>query len=328
MKKILLAGCAFLVALTMNAQTPGLDTTGSAFDDFASAPYGDATGGLFWWGDSILGSGQNPNFKAVLTRDTVAMKMDVVVTQEYNGFVPFGVGFGDSNGDGTGTVTTADFSGNSSYQVVLTNNSDSTVNIRVTPQDVNLNEVDTDTAWGLDPANGWKYVIDIQLAPGATDTLQAGSSNSESAILSGDYVGSSKADWACPTPPCQQKTLDLAVLKGFNVTVTNANKNAADNFAHYGLADVSISINSFRMGRAVVAVGLDDKAEVLKANLFPNPATSVLNFTEELEDVSVYNAQGLQVFTAEKATSINVEGMQSGVYVLRSSKGAKTFVVK
>lgn len=328
MKKILLAGCALIASLTMNAQTPGLDAVGGfAYDDFASAPYGDANGGLFWWGDSILNGGSNAGFQAILNRDTLGGKLDVQLTQAYNQFVPFGVGFGDSNGDGTGVAVTADFSANSDYMVSFTNNSDSVINIRVTPQDVNLNEVDTDTAWGLDPANGWKYPIDVTVAAQGTATLMVGSTNSQGAVLSGNYVGASKADWSCPTPPCQLKVIDLSKIKGFNITVTNKNQNAADNFAHWGLANVNLSITSFKIGKEV-AVGLSAKTEKLAAEVFPNPANSKVNFSSELTDVVIFNAQGVVVKELASATEINVENFEAGIYFIKSNEGTTSLVVE
>lgn len=330
MKRILLAACTLAAAFSINAQTPGVDkVNGIVFDDFAqTTEYGDSSGGIFWWGDSILGSGENPNFKATLTRDTANTELDVVLTQGYGEYVPFGLGLGDTKGDGTGDLVQVDMSANPVYIVTFTNNSDSTLDFRVSPQDINNNVIDTDSAWtGLEENTAYKYTIDVRVGPNSSATLQAGGASTGGETLSGTFTGASQADYDCAVgAPCKVTDLDLTKITGFNITVTNAIKNEADGFKPYALDAINISVNSFQVGAE--PTGISDELAESGVSIYPNPAVSSLNISEELENVSVFNSQGIQVLAVEKASKLDVSSLETGVYVLKSNKGTTTFVIK
>jgi hypothetical protein len=66
----------------------------------------------------------------------------------------------------------------------------------------------------------------------------------------------------------------------------------------------------------------------LKTAIYPNPATSVVNFGRTLTNVSVYNSNGILVETLNSASSINVESFKAGVYLINSTEGSTRFVVK
>ncbi len=78
----------------------------------------------------------------------------------------------------------------------------------------------------------------------------------------------------------------------------------------------------------VTPVGFADDIVKLKANIYPNPATSTLNFSEELEGVVIYNSKGTVMFSAAKAKNVNVAEFNKGIYFLQTSKGSKSFVVE
>lgn len=78
----------------------------------------------------------------------------------------------------------------------------------------------------------------------------------------------------------------------------------------------------------VTPVGFGDDIVKLKANIYPNPATSTLNFSEELEGIVIYNSKGMVMFSAAKAKSVNVAEFSKGIYYLQTAKGSKSFVVE
>lgn len=69
-------------------------------------------------------------------------------------------------------------------------------------------------------------------------------------------------------------------------------------------------------------------AAQLKTAVYPNPATSEVNFGQTLTNVSVYNANGVLVETLNSASSLNVSTFKSGVYFINATEGATRFVVK
>ena len=78
----------------------------------------------------------------------------------------------------------------------------------------------------------------------------------------------------------------------------------------------------------ITPVGFADDVVALKASIYPNPATSTLNFSEELEGVVIYNSNGTVMFSAAKAKNVNVAEFNKGIYFLQTSKGSKSFVVE
>lgn len=92
--------------------------------------------------------------------------------------------------------------------------------------------------------------------------------------------------------------------------------------AEVALDDVTVSSNEFVAG-----------TEGFAANTFamyPNPATAgVVNFSKPLA-VTIYDFTGKAVFTsAKEITSININGLASGIYLVKTANGAaKKLIVK
>lgn len=64
-------------------------------------------------------------------------------------------------------------------------------------------------------------------------------------------------------------------------------------------------------------------------SVFPNPVSEgVINFSEELELVELYNTQGNLVKTGVNTNELNVDGLSAGIYVVQSNKGYKRVVIK
>ncbi len=111
MKKLYSITAAFsMMFMLAQAQQPELTAVG-LFDDFSTEtpPFvADPITGfaLNWWGKD----GQ-----ITLTPDPANKQLKVQMTQAAYAYDPFGVGFGDSNGDGSGIANTIDISGDGTF---------------------------------------------------------------------------------------------------------------------------------------------------------------------------------------------------------------------
>lgn len=330
MKKILLMASAVFAMSASFAQLGD-----NAFqDDFASTDeYGDSTGGIFWWGKDALGGTQDPNFKATWVR--AEGSVTYTVTQGFNEYVPFGLGFGGPEA----TPKTIDISADQTYKMTVKNDGDSTILVRLAAKDVNENLVDTDSKWndGDIEGNAWKYVIDIKLEAGATGTIEAGSSNGSGAPegeMSGTFEGAYYAAYPGPT---RDSSFDATVLNGVNITVINANNTGAaasgPQYAPYGLTDYPVTISYISVGDVSsidTGIGFD---ELLNSNnsfaVFPNPVTgSVINFEENKENIQIFNAQGTLVNSISSAKSVNISSLDKGFYLIHTDAGYANFIVE
>lgn len=74
--------------------------------------------------------------------------------------------------------------------------------------------------------------------------------------------------------------------------------------------------------------GLFDFAKVELLNAFPNPASSVVNFTQRLTNVVVLDATGMEVEKINSATELNVSSYKSGIYLIKAEQGIAKVIVK
>ena len=56
--------------------------------------------------------------------------------------------------------------------------------------------------------------------------------------------------------------------------------------------------------------------------LFPNPTNGLVNFSENIEEIKIYNNLGVLVFENKNKNKINLKNLSNGVYsaVLSSNK--------
>ena len=328
MKKNLLLSAIALSSLLAIGQTTetGCDlgyTATSATDNFKTVvEYGDSSGGVFWFGADKNGS------DITFERKSADGQLVLDVTQADSQFEPIGFGFGDSNGDGTGTPVLLDISGNPVFEISATNNSATeTIQVRLAVQDESNYKVELNT----DATNAEPYLgqIVMTLDPGATE------------ILTGTFEGGAEGiydstacvnEGATPTGDnnCIIMKADLTKISTVLVTVINAEQPESNSYQPLALTDVPVTINYVKIGVdcEFSSLGLNDKVRTLNATLYPNPTSSKVNFSEELEDVAVFNSRGIQVFSAAKATSIDVTDFSEGIYFLQTAKGSKSFVVE
>lgn len=78
------------------------------------------------------------------------------------------------------------------------------------------------------------------------------------------------------------------------------------------------------------ATGLFSSASsTTNVSMYPNPAVSGnVNFSEELTNVTVYDAIGNVQFNASEASTINVSSFESGMYIIQSNEGVFKLIVK
>lgn len=344
MKKILLSAmCLAAFTFAANAQNcvTGVQTTGF-FDDYSSATEPaseDGTFGLFHWGEPDLTGDDNPNFQAVLNRNTTSGKLDVTVTQGYGEYVPFGISFGDGN--------LLNLSENASFSVTVTNHStgsaaDSTIRFRMLVQDEADNVLDTDAKFSNDnqPSNAWRFALEIAIAPGQTKTFTANTLNTgdPAVSLSGTYLGGYSAVYPGPV---MNQNFDFTKVKSVLFTVTNNKQNAADGYKHMGLNNTKISIDDVKIGACVLGT---KSASIASSKLYPNPASEIANIELALKstsDVKVTVSDMMGKVVAEVANekasdiakSFDVSALTKGVYTVNyyingSPAKAEMLVVK
>lgn len=315
MKRILLSALALTSVYFAKAQcTANVNTLGFYDDVSTDAELGNDAlgtgGGLYWWDEPTLGGDDNVNFQATRSTRSSATGAEVyTVTQNYAEFVPFGIGFGDSNGDGSGTAYTIDLSGDATFSFTCKNNDpDSTIKIRIAIQDTDGDVIDTySSADGVAWGDIWQHSIEWVVAPGATVTC------------SGDFTGGYYANYG---PNTADQNVDFTAIKGVNFTVINNGQNVADNYNHWGFADVEIEIDNVKVGNCT-ATGLSLSESAVATTVAPNPTSgaAVVSYPAQSGDVtvSVSDLVGNEVATASgSATSTNIDasGLASGLYIV------------
>ncbi|MFN3405660.1 MAG: T9SS type A sorting domain-containing protein [Cytophagaceae bacterium] len=202
---------------------------GVVFEDFSSAEeiFYEDNSGLFMW---------TAQPATTWTRNTVNKRLDVVATQAYGAFQPFGIAFGTENPDGSGALHTVNLSANKNFSVKVKNNHSSiTIKFRMAIQDANGKIIDTYASAGSTTfANAWQHVIEMSVAPGETKTL------------SGTYEGGYYADY---NAGALVQGFDFTKVATVLFTVINSAQNASDNWNHMGFSNLSMNIMDVKLGQ-------------------------------------------------------------------------------
>lgn len=201
-----------------------------AKDDFAQADnYGDAvTGkGVYWWTGSAYS----------MTRDDANSRLELDVTDADPTYTTFGLGFGDTEGDGTGTDFTMDLSSNATlaFDIENTHATEDLV-LTMSLKDISGNQVEIlkDTTTSKDKA-----------------TVNIGASSTESVTM--DLLGGyTVVNWACAgTTDCPTLGFDFDFTKvtgvGFHINGGAGVDNTLDAFTG------TVYISDFTLGSAVAA---------------------------------------------------------------------------
>lgn len=76
-------------------------------------------------------------------------------------------------------------------------------------------------------------------------------------------------------------------------------------------------------------VGLENRIAEATLGVYPNPATDVVYFKENvIADVQVYSITGEIVLRRNNVSQVNIETLKPGYYILKAEAGNKTFVDK
>lgn len=366
MKKILLS--AFTLGLGLSAMSQGITTKAafddfrkaSEFADQYSIPRSEfntfANGACGTLDTAYMGlftyeSKDTDTIKMTVTRNMTDGQLDLEVTQFKGKYEPFGFIFGSYCKDGGEGKFGLDLSANAMLEFTVKVNSldlkptmvDGTpsngtgVQIKVQAEDGKGNSIAFDKSYNGLAKDAWKYEIGItgDVATQTTnnfnnelDHIEAGETVTIKYDLKNGLVANAKGD----APASPAITFDYTDVRAIKITFASNNKDTKSGYDPYE-HDGSYSITAFKLGDVVTegleeANGLSDKATKLTASVFPNPATSKVNFSEVLENVAIYNAQGTQVFTAASTNNVDVSGFEAGMYFVKSDKGATSFIVK
>ena len=322
MKKLVLPLMLFIGYSSLNAQCAwnGYAPTG-VYDDFTSAtdPNNPNFSGAYTWGEATLGGDANPEFKAVVTRS--GGKLNATVTQGAGKYAPFGISFGDSNGDQTGTLFYLDLSGDKTFSADFTNNSDSTIKFRMTIQDATGKEIDTyaDYATTGGGAFGEAYKYVIEQTANAHSTVSFGSGNA----FANTYAGGAKADYA---NSAFVTGFDFTKVKGVYFTLSNSGNGGAGNgYMHNGFTDLSFTIDNVKVGAC--PVGINTLSSNESANVYPNPTSTLTTVTLNLNQNANVNISIVDMFgrTVKEVANgvlssvnqtVNVSDLSQGVYTV------------
>lgn len=77
-----------------------------------------------------------------------------------------------------------------------------------------------------------------------------------------------------------------------------------------------------------VTVGFSNAAVNSSVSVYPNPATTQVNFETPLENVTIYNVVGVPVYEAQVASSVDVSSFDTGVYFVQHAAGTTRFTVQ
>lgn len=362
MKKLLLSAASLAVFLSVQAQpedlAPGFHNDPengnvAIYDDFEGDPYGGEEGGIYWWGEDDLEGGDNPGFQALLDRETdTDGTLNVTVSQAQGEYVPFGVSFGE---DAEENPVSLDFSeADFTYHLSVTNESvEKTIVVRLSAQDINGNLVDADSSWNSAAESvGYNYNIEVTIEPLETKVITAGVDNKNNNVaLSGSFRGAFEAaypetedfpDGQCE--PVRNEEFDPSQVTEFLITVydientEDANRdleNGECGYEPFELSEVEVVLNYFAVGTsdADPTSIFSKKSNERTFNIYPNPTEGgVVNLTgengEAITNVSVYDAQGNVIESADKMETLNTEAFHSGFYIIKSDQGRQRLIVK
>ena len=71
-----------------------------------------------------------------------------------------------------------------------------------------------------------------------------------------------------------------------------------------------------------------DDSYILKLNVYPNPTKDILNFTQHIDEIKVYDISGKMVLNKSNSEFINLEKLSNGLYLVRVSEEEKSKIFK
>lgn len=273
---------------TLTVTTPGGTANGAfsnyAKDDFASATsYDDGAGfGVYWWPATATSIYS-------LTRDDANGRLQIDATAADPAYETFGLGFGDSNGDGTGTSYSIDLSGNAdgtaNLHLVVTNThgtEEALVTFSLTDINGNNAEILYEDPNGISWGNQWKKAI-ATVPAGVTQTVDL------------DLTKALRAtSWGCGTaidcPTVDSTSFDWTQVTGVGVHINGGAGTDIPNPAFTG----TIYFEDFMLGQAPASSsGTDNTSTLITVNA-PATTTAITGQTTACENETgvTYTADG------------------------------------
>lgn len=331
MKKVLLSLSMLAAVMSANAQTVG----SGAYDDFnTTLEYGTATGGIFWYSDAVWAQFY-PNFAATagtpaapVRRNGTEMVFTVNKAADYTltgtqtddnaKYSPFGVNWGDDNGELAGGVPfSLDISANKTLSFKV--KAYAAVPIRVQVEDMAGKKIEV-TSGGTTP---WNYNVTtsyttytLNLANGVSLDY---STNPPTEVTGFDYT----------------KVKQVLIFVDFGKAGTTKQAGSADSDLDYPGSGFQAStfnglfyIDDFKIGNtAQIGLGTTSAAaNIASTKVFPNPATTGA-FTAEVKLVNNATAtviltdmMGKQIATksvdANGQANFETAGLATGMYTV------------
>ena len=62
---------------------------------------------------------------------------------------------------------------------------------------------------------------------------------------------------------------------------------------------------------------IEDASRQIDVTIYPNPTSGIVNFSDHVQHVDVYNNMGHNVLSADNATSIDMSNLRKGLYIIR-----------
>lgn len=295
------------------------DTERNAWNMMTQAPdTGNAFRGLFW----SEANGESEGFFASNTRNTANSSLDYILTTTEASFQPFVLTFGSFAGDNGLTDYTIDLSGNATGEFNVTNSGDLTIRFSVQLQDALGNSIvylpsviDNEDAF-FEHNIGFVQGETAPLSPGATELFSFDFATGVTGCQPGNLVGGQ--------PGCDD-FFDFTQVRGITFTFVNDESN--EDFLPLPITDYPVSIGTFALGDQIL-VPVNRNEELVESTIYPNPASTEVNFSETLETVTIMNTLGNVVFTGTDVNTVDVSSFEAGVYSVVSDKGSRTFIVE
>lgn len=320
MKRIFTLISAIAVTSLVNAQTyPAAGTYSQTgfYDDFSSVGVTSETNdnaGAWWWGKQSLGddgtctakTGADKTaceaFASIFDRDAATNgSMQVLISQANDGYNPFGIDL---------SAEPMDITGNQTIEMSITNNH-ATKDIILT-----LALTSTDNGGDSPTINATKGGANF------LSTIPAG----QTKVITFDLTDGKHKKWVNGVSslltgfdPANLISIEFTFDYGWNDGLgltegTEANHPITFNYVKIG-GGSSNSVNELSNN---------------PLNVYPNPVdgSKILNFPTQLETVQIVNIIGEVVLRENNTSSMNLNGLNAGVYFVRSNEGTARVIVK
>lgn len=318
-------------------------------DETMAEDTGSGFKGMYW--TEAEAKIETNNF--VATKNRTGSAIEYTITQTEGAYEPVLVVFGNYSDGGVKTPYTIDLRSDANVSFSIENMSTTEeVRFAVQLQDVNENSLVFEGGVIGNEPNFWQYNIGFDQRGSRTDAsidsdnLAAG----ESQDFAYDFANAVEG---CLVPDPDNNIYDKVLVNGQEgcdvtfdyskvkamtftaVSSTNATAGATPGtgvaackeFCPGQITDFKFSISNFKMGdQSLVPVFAKSAPSALK--VFPNPSNGSVNFSEEVSNVTIFDANGTVVGEEIKASELNTSNYQAGTYMISTDQGNTKLIVE